>query len=123
MLAAFATPLRILARAVRCEVVRVATATHPGRVIRQEADGVGQHQVQGFGEAVARHWHVCVLVELLDGLHGGLLEALLAGGRELAVQGIIPGHLNGGYGACGMVGCGCRLMTGLLTLRGFTGGE
>jgi hypothetical protein len=102
VLTAFATPLRILARAVRCEVVRMATAAHPGCAIRQEADGVGQHQVQGFGEAVARHWHVCVLVELLDGLHGGLLEALLAGGRELAVEGIVPRDFRNG--SCGLQG-------------------
>jgi hypothetical protein len=96
MLAAFATSLRILARAVRREVVRVAAAAHPGRPIGQEADGVGQHKVQCLGEAVARHWHVSVLVELLDGLHCCLLEALLAGGRELAVEGIVPGDFRNG---------------------------
>jgi hypothetical protein len=96
MLAACAAPLRILTGAVRREVVGVAAAFDAGCAIGQEADGVGQHKVQCLGEAVARHWHVCVLVELLNGLHCCLLEALLAGGGELAVQGVIPGHLDGG---------------------------
>jgi hypothetical protein len=63
-----------------------------------EGDGVRQDQVEGLGETALVQG--LALAELLGGAQGRWLPALLAGGGELAIEGVIPGHFSNNGSGC-----------------------
>jgi hypothetical protein len=85
MLAEFGAVLRVAAGALAVDLVGVAATFDRRSAIGLEGDGASQHQVHGLVQALGVGLHGRLCEDLLSGLGHGLLQALLAGGGELAV--------------------------------------